>query len=168
MVDYLKEFKEKQSPKGAKLIMGVRAEESPRRAKAWQLAAFHHVFQVYTICPILGWTTKQVWAFIRHHDLPYCKLYDEGFDRLGCIGCPMGGARQIQRQFARWPGYEKLWRRTFQRIWEKRTGSTQRDGRQWFGDRHFESWEEMWEWWLNDDPLPGEKHDCQGLMELFS
>ena len=39
--------------------------------------------------PIIDWEDEDVWEFIRSKHIPYCELYDEGFDRLGCIGCPM-------------------------------------------------------------------------------
>jgi hypothetical protein len=57
-------------------------------------------------------------------------------------------------QFTRWPKYEQKWRRVFERTWERRTGTMQRDGRPWFGDVYFANWEEMWNWWLNDRTLP--------------
>lgn len=112
--------------------------------------------------------SDHVWQFIRNRNLTYCRLYDEGFDRLGCIGCPMARREGRLREFARWPRYERLWKRLFRQVWERRTGSTQRDGKQWFGDRYFASWQEMWEWWLSDEPLPKDDEPCQGLIELFS
>ena len=44
------------------------------------------------------------------YNVPYCSLYDEGFKRLGCIGCPMASATHRKKQFERWPRYEKLWK----------------------------------------------------------
>lgn len=40
--------------------------------------------------PIIEWTDAEVWEFIKDYKVPYCDLYDQGFKRLGCIGCPMG------------------------------------------------------------------------------
>jgi len=159
------EFKEKGTPKGARLILGIRAAESATRARRWKVATFHNRTNDYAISPILYWRDVDVWGFIREHDLPYCSLYDEGFKRLGCIGCPMAGPKGRKIEFARWPRYERLWKKGFQRIWEKRAGTKQRDGREWFGSARFDSWEEMWKWWLNDDSLPPEK--CQGMKDLL-
>jgi phosphoadenosine phosphosulfate reductase len=39
--------------------------------------------------PIVDWNDSDVWEFIREYQIKYCSLYDEGFKRLGCIGCPM-------------------------------------------------------------------------------
>ena len=157
------EFKESKSPAGARLILGVRAAESPRRAAMWKLFAPNYQKAGEMLCPILHWRDDDVWRFIRDNALPYCSLYDDGWKRIGCVGCPM--ARSRARDFARWPGYEKQWRRLFQRIWQRRTLTLQRDGREWFGDRFFDNWKEMWEWWMSDGPLSTEQ--CQGTIELW-
>lgn len=47
----------------------------------------------YICNPIIDWSEDIVWYFIAKYDLPYCKLYDEGYSRLGCIGCPMDTKR---------------------------------------------------------------------------
>ncbi len=170
-------FKESKSPKGARLVMGIRAAESPRRAANWQtLTPIHGTSRSggsatdgrpkeYAVLPILHWHDDDVWAFIRERELPYCSLYDEGWKRLGCIGCPMSGPKGRARDFARWPRYEMLWRRAFKRLWEKRANTKQRDGREWFGSARFDNWEAMWDWWNGDGPLPAE--ECQGGLELW-
>lgn len=45
------------------------------------------------INPIIDWTDEDIWEFIHSCGIAYCSLYDEGYKRLGCIGCPMGAAR---------------------------------------------------------------------------
>lgn len=120
------------------------------------------------ISPILYWTDAHVCEYIRDRELPYCSLYDEGFDRLGCIGCPMARESGRRREFARWPRYEEAWKRAFKAVWDKRTGTMQKNGRPWFGDARFANWESMWEWWLSDEALPGEEDECQGVLDLWS
>lgn len=43
--------------------------------------------EVTTCHPIAEYTEADVWAFIRHHDLPYHKAYDLGMPRLSCVFC---------------------------------------------------------------------------------
>lgn len=95
--------------------------------------------------PIIDWTTEEVWEFIRAYDVPYCKLYDEGFKRLGCIGCPMAGKGRI-KEFERWPKFERAYRRAFDRMIEKRVK---------VGKTDVEGYEEAWRsgadafnWWM--------------------
>jgi phosphoadenosine phosphosulfate reductase len=161
-------YKERISPPGSRLILGVRAAESPRRAKIWLPVTYHSTRQTVAVCPILGWSDDQVWAFIDSRGLAYCCLYDEGFDRLGCIGCPMSGAKGIARAFERWPGYKKQYERAFRLLWERRQGDHLKDGRLWFGEENFGTWQEMFDWWCRNEPAPGKADKCQGLIELFS
>lgn len=73
-----------------------------------------------TVNPIVDWTDGEVWEFIKEYNIPYCTLYDEGFKRLGCIGCPMGSKEQRIREFERWPKYKNLYMIAFQKMIENR------------------------------------------------
>lgn len=167
------EFKE-GGGEGRVKILGIRAAESPRRAKRWKeftrWMPSKAVVASWCVNPILHWTDADVWQFIRERELPYCELYDEGFKRLGCIGCPMGGADQVRREFARWPAYERAWRRAFHRLWERRRDSVisrgKRKGRQWPGFPTITTADELFEWWVSGDACPDKGDDsCQ--MGLF-
>lgn len=37
--------------------------------------------------PLSHWTSAQVWAYIREHDVPYNALHDRGFISIGCEPC---------------------------------------------------------------------------------
>ena len=39
------------------------------------------------INPIANWTTGDLWRYIRQHDVPYNRLYDEGYRSIGCECC---------------------------------------------------------------------------------
>jgi phosphoadenosine phosphosulfate reductase len=149
-----KEYKEQQSPPDRTLIMGIRAEESVSRAKMWSEVTPHWTTNQPIILPIFYWCSDEIWQFIHENNVDYCSLYDEGFHRLGCIGCPMAREAGRRKEFDRWPRYERLWKRSFERIWNRRSGTLQRNGKTWFGDVFFDSWEEMWEWWMSDLSLP--------------
>ena len=76
------------------------------------------------INPIIDWTDAEVWEFIHEYKVPYCELYDQGFKRLGCIGCPMGTVKQRQMEFERYPKYKNLYLLAFQKMIENRGGAT--------------------------------------------
>jgi phosphoadenosine phosphosulfate reductase len=59
--------------------------------------------------PIIDWTDEDVWEYLRDRKVPYNPLYDEGFTRIGCIGCPMASKEQRERQFERWPKYKEAY-----------------------------------------------------------
>lgn len=168
------EFKEGTWPALTFALMGIRAAESPRRAARWKSLTRWQPrgkpTALWVLNPILRWSNEDVWQFIRERKLPYCKLYDEGWKRLGCIGCPMGGAEQVRRQFDRWPQYERAWRRAFHRLWQRRRDSTmtrgKRKGRQWPGFPTITTADELFEWWVSGDSCPDKNDDaCQ--MGLF-
>lgn len=156
-------------------VMGMRAEESIRRANAWapatrkggdRLRMFDNddiakqvqscaVQGTLIISPLYYWTKTVLWNFIRDRKMPYCELYDQGFDRLGCIGCPMAKRCEREMEFARWPKFRDAYIRAFQRLIDagRRSNKTWKCG------------EEMMEWWL-DDTTHEKQIDGQTEMEL--
>ena len=78
-----------------------------------------------TINPIIDWSNEEVWEFIKEYNIPYCCLYDEGFKRLGCIGCPMGSKKQREYEFERYPKYKNLYLKAFEKMIENRGGTAE-------------------------------------------
>jgi phosphoadenosine phosphosulfate reductase len=37
--------------------------------------------------PLAAWTEAAVWDYIRSHDVPYNRLYDQGYRSIGCAPC---------------------------------------------------------------------------------
>ena len=54
-------------------------------------------------------------------------MYDEGFKRLGCIGCPIAYWRQREREFKRFPHYYRAYLRTFKKMLQLRKESNMKD-----------------------------------------
>lgn len=154
-----------QGGAGTVKMVGVRVEESTRRRGLWKTCQPHRAKTGGAIvCPIVYWTEADVWCFHALRGIPHCELYDEGFKRLGCIGCPLAGPTQQRRTFDRWPKYEAAWRRAFDRLWDKWHGVPTRKGkRRWFED--FGSAQGLWDWWISGKAAEGDDGGCQ--MNLF-
>ena len=112
-------------------VMGIRAEESTRRASRPRIDDFKKYGQkIYK--PIFAWKEWQVWEFIEKYSLPYPSLYDEGFHRIGCVVCPFilgtssGKVRERTLSMQRWPGMWKALRHAVMDFYELK-----RRGRDW-------------------------------------
>lgn len=81
-----------------------------------QMIEHCHTKGKHILNPIIDWSDNDVWEYIHIRQLPYCSLYDEGFQRLGCIGCPLTGKSQREMEFGRWPTYRRAYIRVFDDI----------------------------------------------------
>lgn len=88
--------------------------------------------------PIIDWTDDDIWEFIEEYKVRYCSLYDEGFKRLGCIGCPLAGGKVQRKEFERWEKYKNLYIMAFDRMLER-------------NPECFKSWktgQDVFNWWI--------------------
>lgn len=96
--------------------------------------------------PIIDWSEADVWDFLKAHGCKSNPLYECGFKRVGCVGCPMAGKHRYA-EFERWPKYRALYVLAFDRMLEARrkAGKTSRLDPQWFNG------ESVMRWWLGED-----------------
>lgn len=127
------EFKERNTcpkEKNALTLTGVRKAESKNRSNRSKHETCQMDKGVEFYHPIIDWTDEQLWAVIDDNHIPYCSLYDEGFSRIGCVGCPLVSSKRIRREFDRWPNFEKAYLWAFERMLE---------------GRHFDRWKTKWD-----------------------
>jgi phosphoadenosine phosphosulfate reductase len=67
-------------------ITGQRREQSAGRAALTE-REFDLAHGLAKFNPLAGWSEAQVWAYIRAHDVPYNRLYDQGYRSIGCAPC---------------------------------------------------------------------------------
>lgn len=130
---YLKEY----SGSGRIVITGVRRQESRSRAKRKQFETSYTDKTKRFIHIIIDWSEDDVWEYIRRNKLAYPSLYDEGFKRIGCIGCPMVSAKEIRRQFKLYPNYRKAYINTIQKCLDRQP------------DKNFKDAEEKLAYWIS-------------------
>ena len=154
------EFKE-TSGVGKVTLIGVRKEESARRAKREEISTkingkrndetfdqFSEHEESMVACvggkdkilvsPIIYWTVRDVWEFLNVNGIPHCELYDEGYTRIGCICCPMSKLQQKVKEIKRWPHVKRNWLKTIR--WLIDNG---------YVDHNFTDAEIGFKWWIS-------------------
>lgn len=137
-------------------VTGIRWEESMRRKLRDFYEQNTNGDSSFILNPILNWASDEIWEYIHVNNLPYPSLYDEGFYRIGCIGCPMGN-KQRYKQFERWPQFKKAYWNTFIRVIEERKRKGKADG-------YFKDIDTMWAWWMGELP----KENKQQIVMEFN
>ena len=158
------EFKE-TSGVGKLTLIGIRREESVRRSKREEVSAkikskrteesfdqwSEHEEKMITcvggkdkilVSPIIHWTERDVWEFLNANNIPHCKLYDEGYTRIGCILCPMSNYKSRLRDIQRFPHTKKKWLETIQ--WLIDNG---------YLNHNFSDAETGFRWWISGNPF---------------
>ncbi|HEX2403181.1 MAG TPA: dTDP-4-amino-4,6-dideoxygalactose transaminase, partial [Acidimicrobiia bacterium] len=67
-------------------VTGLRRAHSGERGST-PVAAWDAAHGLYKVNPLAHWGTDQVWSYIRDRNIPYNRLYDEGYTSVGCAPC---------------------------------------------------------------------------------
>lgn len=102
------------------------------------------------ICnPIIDWTDREIWEYLRAERVDTNPLYACGFERVGCIGCPMAGKTRC-KEFARWPRYKELYISAFDDIVRRRKAAGKRVDNAWRDGKA------LFLWWMEDKNVDGQ------------
>lgn len=156
------EFKE-MSGAGKVTLIGIRKAESARRNKREEISAnikgkrTEETFDQWSeheekmiacvggkdkilVSPIIYWTERDVWEFLNEVvKVPHCKLYDEGYTRIGCICCPMSNKRQKLKDIKQYPHVKRRWIQTMQELIDEG-----------YINHNFQDAEIGFNWWISD------------------
>lgn len=102
--------------------------------------------------PIIGMTSQDVWEILRWQKVETNPLYQMGYDRVGCIGCPMAGKCQREKEFKDFPKYKDAYIRAFDRMLavRKQLGL---DGE---GKTNWKDGYDVFDWWIENDDMEGQ------------
>lgn len=98
--------------------------------------------------PIIDWKTSDIFEFADSEKICMNCMYKMGYDRVGCIGCPMAGKKRW-KEFADYPKYKQMYIHAFDRMLEERKRRGM-DARKW------QSGEEVFLWWMEEENISGQ------------
>ena len=90
--------------------------------------------------PIIDWTLEDVWEFLHHYNCLSNPLYQCGYSRVGCVGCPMAQPKQREREFDRYPKYKENYIRAFGRMIKALADSDT--------PTRWKTGDEVFDWWM--------------------
>ena len=92
--------------------------------------------------PIIDWLEEDVWEYLNSRKIEHCKLYDEGYKRLGCIGCPMSAHQeQVLKDY---PKFYNAYYRAVERFLPAYLERCKAKGREPFR----KTAQELMDWWI--------------------
>lgn len=141
------EMKEGASCPGGVVVMGIRWAESQRRKATRRMAEPCAKRNELLLNPIIDWSNDQLWRYIHWRNIPVSPLYQEGFDRLGCVGCPNANWKSRVKELERWPHIRDGWKKAFGRML-KAHPTRKEGGVEW------KTAEDVYRWWLYEESRP--------------
>lgn len=98
--------------------------------------------------PIIDWTDKNIWDVINSEKISVCEMYSWGYERLGCIGCPLAKKCQREREFYDFSQYRKAYINAFDKMIAVR--------RERGKETKWTCGEEVYLWWMQSDMIIGQ------------
>ena len=146
------ELKERTGDIGDTVFTGVRWSESKKRSEQKMISFYKGKIMVR---PIVDWTEEEVWSYIIENNIPYCELYDNGWNRIGCIGCPLGSGQR--RELELYPKYKENYLRAFKKMIEYRKSKGMKCD--------WETPEDVMKWWIGETEK--KKNEIDGQCSMF-
>ena len=123
-LDGLDEYRQEQKAKRARRKSKEQGVNITNADEEQTLGCIHGK-ESLLISPIIYWTEQDVWEFLNDVvRVPHCLLYDEGWHRIGCIGCPMSSHKQKMIENERYPHVKRNWIKAIKAI---RNGGVKRE-----------------------------------------
>ena len=82
-------------------------------------------------------------------------MYEMGYHRVGCIGCPLATYKQKMKEFADFPTYKRHYIDAFEKMLEEKRKMG------WHNNNKWEDGQSLFDWWIQKD-----EHVVKGQMTL--
>lgn len=82
-------------------VTGMRRDQSVTRSNLG-ISFFDREHDMQKFNPLLHWTDKEVWRYIRENNVPYNKLHDHFYPSIGCAPCTRAVTPGEDSRAGRW------------------------------------------------------------------
>jgi phosphoadenosine phosphosulfate reductase len=82
-------------------ICGLRREQSITRTDI-NVVEFDSINNLLKINPLINWSERDIWDYINKYEIPFNKLYLEGFASIGCAPCTRAIKKGEDIRAGRW------------------------------------------------------------------
>ena len=86
-------------------ISGVRRDQTEARKNTPVVSQLDN--GLYKVCPMVQWTSRDVWQYINRNDLPAHPLFAEGYFSIGCAPCTRRPSSDNGKRAGRWANRNK-------------------------------------------------------------
>lgn len=93
--------------------------------------------------PILEWSDNDVWDFLKYYNCNVNPQYENGCNRIGCVGCPLASKQNRKRELALYPKYRDNYIRAFNKMIKEQAKKG------YTGD--WRNGIDVLKWWVEDD-----------------
>lgn len=83
-------------------VTGLRRDQWATRSNIRKIEIDHDHGGIVKFAPMADWTEAEVWDYIRANDVPYNRLYDQGYKSIGCAPCTRPVAPNEDPRSGRW------------------------------------------------------------------
>ena len=98
------------------------------------------------INPIYDWSESEVWDFLRGGQHKYNPMYDMGYARVGCVGCPLATYKMKLKEFTDFPTYKDHYIKAFDEMLKR---NKERDER--WKNKKWVDGQSVFDWWIEKD-----------------
>jgi len=152
------EFLKEYLGNGEVVLTGIRHEESSGRANRKMVHPCSKDSTKSFVNPIIDWTSVDVWEFIADENIPYCKLYDEGYKRIGCVMCPLASISNRRMDAQRFPKFYQAYLKAFDKMLKRRIENNK-------PPTTWHTAQDVMDWWLkNPEPRTPDEQETFGFF----
>lgn len=105
---------------------------------------------------IYDWSDADVWDFLNGMKYKHNPMYDMGYTRVGCVGCPLATYRMKIKEFNDFPTFKEHYIKAFDEMLK-----TNRERDERWENKKWRSGKDVFDWWIEKD-----RYETRGQMSI--